>query len=210
MTKQPTAWGTQTALLAIGLQNDHVEPKGTVLTRYPSAPRISAALPEIAALLLAARRADVLVIHAPELSLPNGLSDSPAWASLRTRNSGAGARCVTGTWGSEPADSFGPRPGELVSPRHRSSALLDSRTSVLLRSNGVRTIVICGTETHDAVLATAATAACLDFNVVIAADCVASAEWALHDAALAILPTWADIRDRATIEASWPVPERID
>lgn len=200
-----------TALLLLGLQNDYLGAQGALASRGLDTSPLHAALPHITELVTSARNNDLLIVHCPEIALPYGLSDSPAWAARQARN-GAKAQCVEGTWGSEPPADFAAGLRDLTSPRYRSSALLDSRTVVLLRSNGIRSVVICGFELHDGVLATAATAACLDFDVVVPADSAASTDISLSRAALIVLPTWATVSVAQEVIHGWArhSPEMLD
>ena len=82
---------------------------------------------------------------------------------------------------------FGPLRDEQVVTCHRYSAFADTQLDVLLRSNCIRTTVICGATTNCAVETTVREAADRDYYAIVAGDCVAApdAKSELHAAALA-------------------------
>ena len=74
----------------------------------------------------------------------------------------------------------------------------------MLRSNGVRTILIGGVATEGGVEGTARSARNLGYDVVILKDCVGSRNRELHDMALKLMEqTFFDIATAADIAAIW-------
>lgn len=193
----------RTALLLTGFQNDFCHPLGALGTGGRELGSVREAVPAALRLLEEARRAGVAVVHVAEVTLSDGLSDSEAWARRRRGAGGPGLAAVQGSWGHRFLEGFDPHPEELVVNRYRPTSLSDTRTEVLLRSNGVRTLIVAGVETHATVLATAIDGACRDYVVVVPPDCVAGTLPELHRAAMAVLPAWAELVDSREILQAW-------
>ncbi|MBI4505638.1 MAG: cysteine hydrolase [Chloroflexi bacterium] len=196
----------RTALLLTGFQNDFCHPRGALASAGRDIGMIERMLPATQRLLAAARDAGLIVLHVAELALAGGLSDSKAWAQRRAAADGAGQVALERTWGQRFLEGFEPRPDELAVTRFRPTSLSDARTEVLLRSSGARRLVVAGVETHLAVLATVVDAACRDYEVLVPADCIAGTRPDLHDATLALLPTWATIVTSADLAVQWSAP----
>jgi nicotinamidase-related amidase len=181
--------------MATGFQNDFVADEGALAATSGGVDAIQAMLPEAARVLAAAREAGWLVVHLPERTLRDGMSDSDAWRAQRALNGWRTAFAAEGSWGERFVEGFEPEPGELVVERSRPGALVDTRASVLLRSAGASRVVLVGVETHRSILATAIQAVCLDYEVVVPIQAVASADEALARAAVDVLRSWAQVVD---------------
>lgn len=199
-----------TALLLVDMQRDFIDPSGLFgelgvdLTMYDeSRPRLSGLLAE-------ARQSGALVIHIRNTALPDRMSDSPAQIRFNmrmheiARADGPPLRyTVPGTRGHEFVDEFQPIDGELVVNKYRSSAFWGTNMEMLLRSNGVETVVIGGCTTEGCVESTARDAMFNDHYVVIASDCVASDDPAQHDASMLLMQNRFDMATSAEIAEVW-------
>src|SRR5262249_57605909 len=94
--------------------------------------------PRVRELLLNARRAGCMIVHAvacyERSERYNGL---PAAAEMSRV-------CRPGSWGSEIASGFEPLGDEQVVICYRFSAFADTALALLLRSNGIRNVVTAG------------------------------------------------------------------
>jgi nicotinamidase-related amidase len=201
-----------TALLLIDMQRDFVEPSGMFGQLGIDLSMYDQTRPRLAALLAAARERGVLVVHVQNTALPGRMSDSPAQIrfNLRmhasARGDGPALRyTVPGTPGHEFVAEVAPLPGELVVRKYRSSAFWGTNLELLLRSNGITTVVVGGCTTEGCVESTARDAMFSDHYVVIAADCVASDDKAQHDAAMLLMRHRFDLATAAEISAVWQV-----
>lgn len=199
-----------TALLLVDMQRDFIDPDGLFgelgvdLTMYDKS------RPRLAALLAEARQSGALVIHIKNTVLPDRMSDSPAQIrfNLRmhenARQDGPPLRyTVPGTPGHEFVEEFQPIAGELIVNKYRSSAFWGTNMEMLLRSNGVETVVIGGCTTEGCVESTARDAMFNDHYVVIASDCVASDDPAQHDASMLLMRHRFDMATAAEIAEVW-------
>jgi nicotinamidase-related amidase len=200
------------ALVIIDMQRDFVEPGfafdrlGLDLSMYPEV------RPRIAELLAAARTAGVLVVHVQMTTLPGGMSESPAQLRfslrLQRQDSITGGRfryTEQGDAGREFVDELVPRDGELVVPKWRSSGFWGTSLDLLLRSNGIETVVVSGCTTEGCVESTARDALFNDYYVVIVEDCVASDDRAQHDASLLLMRHRFEVSYSTDVISEWEV-----
>ena len=199
-----------TALLLVDMQRDFVDPDGLFGELGVDLMMYDKSRPRLAALLAEARRSGALVIHIKNTALPDRMSDSPAQIrfNLRmhenARRDGPPLRyTVPGTPGHEFVEEFQPITGELVVNKFRSSAFWGTNMEMLLRSNGVETVVIGGCTTEGCVESTARDAMFNDHYVVIASDCVASDDPAQHDASMLLMRHRFDMATAAEIAEVW-------
>jgi len=198
-----------TALLVIDMQNDFAHPDGLMAKRGADIAANRAVIPAIADLLDNARTADVMVLHVQANYGP--LSGSPAWLFGDTEASVALDICLPGSWGARQIEVLAPLDDELVVIKHRYSAFLDTRLETLLRSNGIRTVVCCGTATMACVESTVRDAMMRDYRAVVPRDAVAARGHmaALHEASLDTMGAFFALTPRvADITACWPSTER--
>jgi nicotinamidase-related amidase len=138
------------------------------------------------------------------------MSDSPAQIRFNLRMH-AGNRpddvplrySVEGTPGHDFVEELTPRAGELVVRKYRSSAFWGTDLELLLRSNGIKTVVIGGCTTEGCVESTARDAMFNDLYVVIAVDCVASDDREQHEASLLLMRHRFDMATADEIAAVW-------
>ena len=199
-----------TALVVIDMQRDFVECDGLFGRLGIDVSAYANLRPAIAALRDQAAAADVLVVHVQNAALPNRMSDSPAQIRFNMRMH-AVARgdqpplryTVPGTRGHEIVDELTPREGELVVTKYRSSAFWGTNLELLLRSNGIRSVVLAGCTTEGCVESTARDAMFNDYYVVLATDCVASDDRAQHEAAMLLMRHRFDLASGAEIADAW-------
>ena len=203
------------ALLLVDMQRDFVDEHGAFarlgidLSMYPEM------RPRLAGLLAAARDRDVLVVHIQMTALPGRMSDSPAQLRFNLRmheSARAGGPPLRyteqGSSGHEIIDELKPLPGELVVPKWRSSGFWGTNLDLLLRSNGIQTVVVTGCTTEGCVESTARDALFNDYYVVIVSDCVASDDRAQHDASMLLMRHRFDVVPSAALHAVW-APESV-
>jgi nicotinamidase-related amidase len=199
-----------TALLLIDMQRDFIEPDGAFGALGIDLSMYRDSLPRLVNLLDEARRAHVFVLHVQNTTLPGRLSDSPAQIRFNLRMH-EGKRSdeaplrysVHGTRGHEIVEELKPESGELVVSKHRSSAFWGTDLDLLLRSNGIKSVVIGGCTTEGCVESTARDAMFNDLYVVIAVDCVASDDRAQHEASLLLMRHRFDMATSSEISSVW-------
>jgi nicotinamidase-related amidase len=203
---------TATALAIVDMQNDCCAEGGSADQAGADLSMYREITPRIAELARACRRAGVPVIHVRIHTLPDGASDSPAWIRFRMRanksydpsNEGLWHFTLVGSWGAEFIDELQPEPGDLVVTKFRSSAFHGTDLDLLLRSNGVRTLLVAGCTTEGCVESTVRDACFHDYFPVVVSDCVGSDVPALHEASMLVMSAYrADVASSAEIMEAW-------
>jgi nicotinamidase-related amidase len=195
-----------TALVLIDLQNDFCHPDGFMGQMGEDISFIQDTLPSIRHLLERARQARVMVIHVK--AEYGSLSASEVSMGYWTEAEEAPQCCLPETWGGDFVAELKPLEREPVVVKHRYSAFVDTRLDLLLRSNGIRTVILPGVATHCCVESTARDAAMRDYYVVVPEDGVAvrGKQWHLHEASLEVLGTYFGLvvpsRDIETVWAT--------
>jgi nicotinamidase-related amidase len=204
-----------TALLLIDMQRDFIEQDGFYGSLGIDLTMYDETRPRLAALLGAARRHGVLVGHVQNTAFPNRMSDSPAQIRFNLRMHESARRdgpplryTVPGTPGHEFIEELTPLPGELVVRKYRSSAFWGTNMELLLRSNGIQTVVVGGCTTEGCVESTARDAMFCDHYAVIADDCVGSDDKKQHDASMLLMSHRFDMAGSPEIAAVWRGVER--
>ena len=135
-------------------------------------------LTRTSALLAAARRTGMTVIYVvvgfraghPEIS-PRNMIFSAIRQSGVFGPGGAGA---------EIHPAVAPQERDIVVVKHRVGAFLGTDLEMVLRSNGIDTLVLAGIATSGVVLSTLRHAADADFRIVVAADCCSDRDAEVH------------------------------
>jgi nicotinamidase-related amidase len=198
------------ALLVIDMQRDFCEPGGAFdelgvdLSMYPPL------VPRIARMIESARRAGVQVIFIQMTVLPGRLSESPAQIRFNLRlhlasNSDAEPLryAADGSAGQEILPELAPASGDLVVKKYRSSGFWGTNLDLLLRSNGIESVVVTGCTTEGCVESTARDALFNDYYVVIVEDCVASDDRAQHEASLLLMRHRFDLAGSDEVLRVW-------
>jgi len=199
-----------TALLLIDMQHDFVDPHGLFGGLGIDLSMYEATRPRLAFLLAAAREHGVLVVHVQNTALPGRRSDSPAQLRFNMRMHEAAQQpgtpltyTVPGTPGHEFVPDLAPQPGEVVVPKFRSSGFWGTNLEQVLRSNGIKTVVVGGCTTEGCVESTARDAMFTDHYVVIADDCVGSDDKAQHEASMFLMRHRFDLAGADAIASVW-------
>ncbi len=199
-----------TALVLVDLQNDFVHPDGWVAEQqipgYLGDTGITVVLERAAALLGAARAAKVATVFVRMIGDEKYLSP-PMQAQYMRNHTHPRPTCVQeGTWG---ADFYGDlRPNgeglEFVIDKHRYSACIGTRLDQLLRSNGIKTVVVAGVATSGCVESTIRDAFMLDYYVVVVGDACGDYDQDRHRATLRKMDlSFGYVVPVADIEGAW-------
>ncbi|HTF93402.1 MAG TPA: cysteine hydrolase [Verrucomicrobiae bacterium] len=101
-------------------------------------------------------------------------------------------------------DALKPESKDIVFQKRRPDGFVGTDFDLMLRSNGVRTILIGGVATEGGVEGTARSARNLGYDVVVLKDCVGSRNRELHELALKLMEqTHFDIATASEIAAIW-------
>jgi nicotinamidase-related amidase len=147
-----------TALVVVDMQNDFVDPRGSLCVAGAQA-----TVPVIARLVERARGAGMLVVFTQDWHAP----DDPEFALW-------GPHAVAGTWGAEVVPELAPHPSDLVIRKLRYDAFYGTPLEHELRRRRVETLIITGTVSNICVLHTAGSAALRWFRVIVPVDAISA------------------------------------
>lgn len=169
-----------TALIVVDVQNDFCHPDGVSARKGHDVQAAVEMVPRLGTLVAAARTAGTTVVF---IQTTHDLTvDSEVW---NTRGGDVDTppydpNCRTGTWGAE-FYVVGPEGDDLVVNKHRYSAFAGTDLDMVLRTAGVRTILLTGVATNVCVESTLRDGLFLDYNVALVEDCSAAYEPHLHE-----------------------------
>jgi len=155
-----------TAFLFIDLQNDFASPKGKMAEFGFEIGAVRDSIAPTRRLLEAARGNGYVVIHTAVLNQVN--QNSGAWTAFW----GAPTVTVPGSWGAAHVDELAPLDGEPVIPKFAYGAFVGTNLDTMLRSRGIDTLVMAGTDLNVCVADTLHHAFALGYHVIGVSDCL--------------------------------------
>ena len=146
-----------------------------IVARVSGAERIFQAASRV---VEASRKASIPVIHVgigfregyPEVD-PN----HPTFGTIRQSG-----QFIVGSESAEFHSSVAPKKGEITIVKHRVSAFSGNDLEMILRSQGMTTLILFGIATSGIVLSTVRQASDLDFRCVVVKDCCFDADEEVH------------------------------
>jgi nicotinamidase-related amidase len=137
-----------------------------------------ALLSRTAELLDAARTAGVMVIYVV-------VGFRPGFPEVSARNMSFSGIKQSGRFAPGAADvaihaAVAPKPGEVVVTKHRVSAFAGTDLDMILRANGIETLVLAGIATSGVVLSSLRHAADADYRVMVVEDCCSDRDEEVH------------------------------
>jgi nicotinamidase-related amidase len=200
---------SRTALVLIDMQRDFLEHGGFGETLGNDVTRLHAAVGPCRAVLEAARRKGLLIIHTREGHLPD-LSDAPPAKIERGKPSmriGApgpmGRILIRGEPGHDIIPDLYPFDGEVVIDKPGKGAFYNTRLEPLLRERGIENLLVGGVTTEVCVNTTVREANDRGYRCVVLADCCASYFPEFHAIGLAMIKAQGGIF--GWVSASAPV-----
>ena len=176
------------ALLLVDVQNDFAADGGAMHREGRDVSLAQAMVPRLERLLEAARAANTRIVW-----IRNVYNTGPNWylsevwlEQARRRRNGAYVDysvCEPNEWNGD-FYRIRPQPDEVIITKHRYGAFESTDLDLVLRSRGVRTVIMTGIATNVCVETTARQAFLRDYYVVFTSDCTATYSQAQHDAAL--------------------------
>jgi ureidoacrylate peracid hydrolase len=177
------------ALIVIDMQNDFCADDGFIARAGRDVSAAQAVAKRLPALIGAARNVGARIVFVRSLystASNNFLSD--VWLEQAARRQGGGYTrrrvCGEGSAGADFYDGVRPAPGDIVVIKHRYNAFHGTDLDLILRSNGVRTVVITGVTTNVCVESTARDSFMRDYYTVMVGDGTAAYTSEEHQIAL--------------------------
>jgi len=176
------------AILIVDVQNDFCAEGGAMQREGRDLSLVQQMVPRLSRLVDAARAAKVRCVW-----IRNVYNTGPNWylsevwlEQAQRRRNGAYVRfpvCEPNAWNGD-FYQIKPQPDEAIVTKHRYGAFESSDLDLVLRSQGIRTVIMTGVATNVCVETTARQAFLRDYYVVFTSDCTATYSQAQHDAAL--------------------------
>jgi ureidoacrylate peracid hydrolase len=203
------------ALVIVDVQNDFCAEGGAMHREGRDLSLVKAMVPRLAALIDAARLAGVRCVW-----VRNVYNTGPNWylsevwlEHAQRRRRGAYLTipvCEPNAWNGDFFE-IRPRPDEAIVTKHRYGAFESSDLDLVLRSQGIRTVIMTGVATNVCVETTARQAFLRDYYVVFLSDCTATYSQADHDATLRNIDAFfGEVVNAAEVQACWsPATARL-
>jgi len=156
-----------------------------------------------------AREAGVPVLYSVQTGFDLIKEEAPVWVRVRMKRAKASDPNQLLKEKDDPHDreiveELKPQRKDIVFQKRRPDGFVGTDLDLILRSNGVRTILIGGVATEGGVEGTARTARNLGYDIVVLKDCVGSRNRELHELALKLMEqTHFDIATAGEIAEIW-------
>lgn len=175
---QRIGFGKQPAVLIVDMQNDFCDPDAPT-TLYPG---IRETFEPIRRLSAAARERGIPVVYTQGLVAADG-STAGLWR-FKQRYHAEGRVQIEGTRGAAIVDDLAPQPGDRVIRKWRPSPFFRTDLEVILRVQGVDTLLVCGTSVSGCVRAAVTDAFMRDIRCMVVREGVADRTQAVLEANL--------------------------
>lgn len=169
-----------TAILLIEYQNEFTSDGGVLHQAVAGVMNATKMLPNTVKLVEAARKRGVTIMHAP-------ITFAEGYGELSPRPYGIlkgvvdGKAFIKGTWGAAIVDDLAPAKGDIVIEGKRGlDTFASTNLDFILRSKGMKTLVLGGFLTNCCVESTMRTAYEHGFDVITLTDCVAATSLEEH------------------------------
>jgi ureidoacrylate peracid hydrolase len=169
-----------TALIVVDMQNAYLSPGGYVDRAGFDISGAASTIIRTGMVVDAARAAGVLVVFLQNgwdpAYIEAGTPGSPNWhksnalRTMRARPELAGTLLARGTWDHALVPQLAPRPEDIVVAKTRYSGFFHTDLDSVLRSRGIRTLVLAGVATNVCVESTVRDGFHLEYFCVVLAD----------------------------------------
>ena len=173
-----------TALVLIEYQNDFTTEGGVLHGAVAPVMESTGMLDNTVRLVTAARAAGATIMHAP-ITFVTGYHEISAHPYGILKGVVDGNAFVKDSWGAAIVDVLAPQPGDIVVEGKRGlDTFASTNLDFILRSKGIRTIVLGGFLTNCCVESTMRSGYENGYRVLTLSDCVAATSQAEHDNAI--------------------------
>lgn len=191
----------EAALLVIDIQNDYCHRQGVLGKQGRDLGPTEEMVPRLQTFIDTCRRVKFRVIFVRSIHYP--WTDSPSWLR-RLAVEGRESVCRPDTWGADFYGGIRPEAGEIVITKHRFSAFIATNLDLVLRSQGIRSLLIAGAATHLCVESTLRDAYMMNYYIVMLEDLVADSDQELHRATLKnVARHFGAVTTSAEVERLW-------
>lgn len=184
MPEQLNLDAESTAVVLIEYQNDFTSDGGVLHGAVAPVMESTGMLAKTVELVGAARRAGATIMHAP-ITFSAGYHEISSHPYGILKGVVDGNAFVKDSWGAAIVDDLAPQPGDIVVEGKRGlDTFASTNLDFILRSKGIRTIVLGGFLTNCCVESTMRSGYENGYQVYTLTDCVAATSQAEHDNAI--------------------------
>lgn len=197
------------ALVVIDMLNDFCADDGAMAQEGLDVNMAQEVAGRLPGLISAAREAGTMVVFVRNVySTDSNTYLSQVWLEqARRRREGSYVDrpvCPPDSWGNSFFGEVQPREGEPIVTKHRFDAFLNTDLGLILRSNGIRCVVMTGVATNVCVETSARNAFVSDYYVVVAGDGAAAYSEAEQEASLRTIDRYfGQVASCAEISSAW-------
>lgn len=149
-------------------------------------------VPKTALVLKAARRKGVQVVYVT-VGFSETYAEWPADSPVFTQQGRDERLLQIGSWGQDIHEDVAPEPGDIRVTKRRVSPFYSTDLELILRTQRIERLLLCGVATDHVVIATARDGHDRDFKIAVFEDCCAAASQERHEAALIVLNGVGDV-----------------
>lgn len=153
-TLQEKVHAKYAALLVVDVQNDFCHKEGFLAKQGWDVSPMHQMIPKLIHLLSEARKANLTLFFIQHMSSESTLSPVSRELMLRAFHQTSQAPCQEGSWGAE-FYKVAPLPSEHIVIKYRYSAFAGTSLDLILRSMGIKSLIITGVATNACVESTA-------------------------------------------------------
>jgi len=166
----------KTALIVIDMQNDLVKVKEEPFDAVTKMVKSKGVISNIAKVIAAARQVVMPIIFTNHVHRKDSADVVPTITDLMLQGLAPPPReaMIEATPGANIVDELKPAPGDHIIWKRRSNAFYNSDLELMLRSQGIDTVIITGVVTNGCIANTVRGARERDLHVIVISDCCAT------------------------------------
>lgn len=174
------------AIVVVDMQNDFGSKGGMFDRAGIDISGIQRVIEPLKKVLASARAASIPVIYLKMAFLPDlsdaGAPDSPNWIKHKPLGAGTamiapdgstGTILIRGTWNTEIVPELVPEPNDIIVYKSRFSGFYRTELDSILKSKGIKTLIVTGCTTSVCVESTVRDGMFRDYNCLVLEDCTA-------------------------------------
>ncbi|MCX8063841.1 MAG: cysteine hydrolase [Candidatus Hydrogenedentes bacterium] len=151
--------GNTSSLIVVDMQNDFAHPNGVLFC-----PNSTTIIQPIKNLLIKAREKNAKIIYTKDTHYQDDPVEFPIW----------GKHVIKGEWGWEIIDELKPETNDMIIEKLRYDAFFGTPLDHVLRTHGIKNLVITGTVANICVLHTVSSAKLHNYNVIVPVDAISA------------------------------------
>jgi len=177
------------ALIVVDMQNDFCVEEGMFGREGYDISPIQAMVPRLVSFIDKAREIGLTIIYSQNTySAESNCYLSDVWLEqAKRRRKGSYVEypvCERNSWGADFYKGFKPLPGEIIVDKRRFSVFAGTDLDLILRSKGIRTLILSGIATNVCVEGTARDGFMKDYYIAFLKDCTATFTEEMHNSTL--------------------------